>query len=236
MIVGDFVRRGIAPLKHRHRPLWELNQVCGSVPRRKYHMTMAHLTTCMTFLQSGTNHVMKEGIVLMFEDSLADEVRLAMPLYNEYGVAGTSAIIPPPAPREGRRRPEREASYGDASPEDPWSSDDEEDEEIALPTAGAAGATPPVVTAGNPPGTRLAPGWRALARPPVFRRRRNRSKCRSASCCLWWTQWRRPGLHPGRAPLEAWRSRGGSSWGRNGHTGESCFPLLTLCLLLFFEG
>ena len=74
MIVGDFVRRGIAPLKHRHRPLWELNQVCGSVPRRKYHMTMVHLTTCMTFLQPGTNHVMKEGIVPLVEDSLADEV------------------------------------------------------------------------------------------------------------------------------------------------------------------
>ena len=102
-------------------------------------MTMAHLTTCMTFLQPGTNHVMKAGIVPLFEDSLADEVRLAMPLCNEYGVVGTSAIIPPPAPREGRRRPEREASYRDASPEDAWSSDDEEDEEITPPTTGAAG-------------------------------------------------------------------------------------------------
>ena len=72
MIVGDFVRRGIAPLKHRHRPLWELNQVCGSVPRRKYHMPVVHLTTCMSFLQPGTNHVMKEGIVPLFEDPLAD--------------------------------------------------------------------------------------------------------------------------------------------------------------------
>ena len=25
MIVGDFIRRGIAPLQHRHHPLWELN-------------------------------------------------------------------------------------------------------------------------------------------------------------------------------------------------------------------
>ena len=79
-----------------------------------------------------------------------------MPLCNEYGVVGTNAIIPPPAPREGRRRPEREASYGDASPEDPWSSDDEEDVEIPLPAAGATGAVPSVVTAGNPPGSRAA--------------------------------------------------------------------------------
>ena len=33
----------------------------------------------MTFLQPGTNFVMKEGIVPLFDDPLADEVRLAMP-------------------------------------------------------------------------------------------------------------------------------------------------------------
>ena len=114
-------------------------------------MTMVHLTTCMTFLQPGTHHVMKEGIIPLFDDLLADEVRRAMPLCNEYGVVGTNAIIPPPAPREGRRRLEREASFGDISPEDPWSSDDEEDVEIPLSTAGAAGAAPPVATAGKPP-------------------------------------------------------------------------------------
>ena len=67
-----------------------------------------------------------------------------------------NVILLLPTPREGRRRPEREASYGDASPEDPWSSDDEEDEEVATPTAGAVGATPSAATAGNPPGSRAA--------------------------------------------------------------------------------
>ena len=62
MIVGDFIRRGIAPLKHRNRPLWELNQVCGSVPWKKYHMTVVHQTICMSFLQPGTLFVMKEGL------------------------------------------------------------------------------------------------------------------------------------------------------------------------------
>ena len=50
MIVGDFIQRGIAPLKHRNRPLWELNQVCGSVPWKKFHMTTVHQTICMSFL------------------------------------------------------------------------------------------------------------------------------------------------------------------------------------------
>ena len=31
MIIGDFLWRAIAPLRHRNRPLWELNQVGGSV-------------------------------------------------------------------------------------------------------------------------------------------------------------------------------------------------------------
>ena len=75
--------------------------MCGSVPRRKYHMTVAHQTTCMTFLQPGTNFVMKEGIVPLFDDPLADEVRLAMPSCNEYGVAGTNAVDPPPTPQVG---------------------------------------------------------------------------------------------------------------------------------------
>ena len=119
-------------------------------------MTVAHLTTCMTFLQPGTNHVMKEGIVPLFEDPLADEVRLAMPLCNEYGVAGTSTLVPPPTPRAGRRQPERDASYGDASPEDPWSSDDDNDEEDISPVASAAGVTSSAAAAGDLPGSRAA--------------------------------------------------------------------------------
>ena len=130
--------------------------MCGSVPQKKYHMMVAHLSTCMTFLQPGTNYVMKEGIVPLFEDPLADEVRLAMPLCNEYGVAGTSAILPPPTPRAGRRRPEREASYGDASPEDPWSSDDDDDEEDALPVASAAGVASSAAATGDLPGSKAA--------------------------------------------------------------------------------
>ena len=164
MIMGDFIQRGIAPVQHRQRPLWELNQVCGSVPRKKYHMTVAHLTTCMTFFQPGTNYVMKEGIAPLFDDPLADEVRLSMPLCNEYGVAGISTVVPSPMPRAGRVQPERATSYGDSSPEDPWPSDD--DEEDIPPAASAAGVTSPLVAAGDLPGTRAA-SHRAAAMIPA---------------------------------------------------------------------
>ena len=52
----------------------------------------------MAFLQSGTTFATKEGIVPLFDDLLAYEVLLAMPSCNEYGVAGTNAVDPPPAP------------------------------------------------------------------------------------------------------------------------------------------
>ena len=73
---------------------------------------------------------MKEGILPLFDDSLADEVLLAMPVCNEYGIAGTTAIDPPPVPRASGRQPEQALSFGDASPEDPWSSNDEGEEDI----------------------------------------------------------------------------------------------------------
>ena len=98
---------------------------------------------------------MKEGIVPLFDDPLADEVRLAMPSCNEYGVAGTNAVNPPPTPRVGGRKPERAASYGDASPEDPWPSDDNGEEDIP-PTASAVGVTSPSVVARGLPGSRAA--------------------------------------------------------------------------------
>ena len=128
-------------------------------------MTVAHLSTCLTFLQPGTNYVMKEGIVPLFADPLADEVRLAMPLCNEYGVAGTSTIVPPPTPRAGRRQPEWDASYRDASPKGPWSSDDD-DGEVITPAASAAGVTSPFAAAGDLPGTRAA-SPQAAARLPT---------------------------------------------------------------------
>ena len=128
-------------------------------------MTVAHLTTCMTFLQPGTNFVMKEGIVPLFDDPLADEVRLAMPLCNEYSVAGTSAVDPPRMPRAERGQPERAASYGDASPEDSWPSDDDDEEDIP-PAASTAGVTSPLVVARDLPGSR-AVSPQAAARIPA---------------------------------------------------------------------
>ena len=62
-------------------------------------MAVVHQTICMAFLQPGTTFAMKGGIVPLFDDSLADEVLLAMPSCNEYGVAGTNAVDPLPAPR-----------------------------------------------------------------------------------------------------------------------------------------
>ena len=73
---------------------------------------------------------MKEGILPLFDDPLADEVRLAMPVCNEYGIVGTTAIDPPPTPQASGRQLERALSFGDASPEEPWSSDDEGEEDI----------------------------------------------------------------------------------------------------------
>ena len=98
---------------------------------------------------------MKEGIVPLFDDPLANEVRLAMPLCNEYGVASTSTVLPPPTPRARRRQPERDASYGEASPEDPWSSDEDDEEDIP-PATSAVGVTSPFVPAEDLPGTRAA--------------------------------------------------------------------------------
>ena len=101
----------------------------------------------------------------MFEDPLADEVRLAMPLCNEYGVAGTSTIASPPMPRARRRQPEREASYGDACPEDPWSSHEDNEEDIP-PATSAAGVTSSFAAARGLPGTRAA-SPQTIARPPA---------------------------------------------------------------------
>ena len=98
---------------------------------------------------------MKEGIVPLFDDPLADEVLLAMPSYNEYGVAGTNAVDSPLAPRAWGRQPEHATSYGDASPEDSWSSDDKGEEDIP-PAASAAGVTSPSVAARGLPGSRAA--------------------------------------------------------------------------------
>ena len=71
----------------------------GSVPRKKFHMTVVHQAICMSFLQPSTPFSMKEGILPLFDDLLADEVLLAMPMCNEYGIVGTTTINPPPAPR-----------------------------------------------------------------------------------------------------------------------------------------
>ena len=119
----------------------------------------------MTFLQPGTNYVMKEGIVPLFKDPLADEVWLAMPLCNEYRVAGTSTVVPLPMPRAGRGHPERDASYGDASPEDPWSSDEDDKEDIP-PATSTAGITSSFAAVGGLPGTR-ASCPQIVARPPA---------------------------------------------------------------------
>ena len=50
----------------------------------------------MSFLQPQTPYSMKEGILPLFDDPLTDEVQLAMPDCNEYGIVGTTFIYPPP--------------------------------------------------------------------------------------------------------------------------------------------
>ena len=70
----------------------------GSVPRKKFHMSIVHQAVCMSFLQPSYPFSMKEGILPLFDDPLADEVLLAMPMCNEYGIVGTTAIDRPPTP------------------------------------------------------------------------------------------------------------------------------------------
>ena len=83
-----------------------------------------------------------------------------MPACNEYGVAGTTKIEPPPAPKarspQGEKPRGQSLARGDVSPEEPGSSDDESDEATPLGVpCGRGGPGAPSGAATNPPGDEL---------------------------------------------------------------------------------
>ena len=132
MILADFLHRGIAPLQFRSRPLWELNQVGSSLPRSRFHLTETTWALSMGYILPWVPFEFQDETLPLFEDPAADGIRSSMPECNEYRVAGTTKVEPPPVPKtrslQGGRPREQSLAHGDVSPEEPGTSDDEGDE------------------------------------------------------------------------------------------------------------
>ena len=144
-------------MQFRSRPLWEINQVGSSLPQSRFHLKETTWAMTMGFLLPRVPYEFQKGVLPLFEDPASDNIQASMPACNEYGVAGTSEIEPPPAPRarslrEGKARG-NSLAHGDISPEEPGSSDDEGDG-VALPRApcGREGTAAPPAVAKNLPG------------------------------------------------------------------------------------
>ena len=93
MIVGDFMRRRIAPLQRRPRSLWETRQETGS------HTSPGILKGKMHFLLSGERYDLSVGDFSLLDRIERGDAVPLMPRCNAYGLQGTEFLDPLPVPR-----------------------------------------------------------------------------------------------------------------------------------------
>ena len=103
MIIGDFVRRGIAPLQRRSRPLWETRQGTGS------HVSSEMLKGKMLFLISGVQYDLPTGNFSLLDRIVRGDGVPLLPGCNAYGLQGTEFLDPLPVPRATVRGRSRKA-------------------------------------------------------------------------------------------------------------------------------